>query len=212
MLAFLTTIYGCGQTSTAPDQAEKKQGGVEQAENSSPSDAQKGEEPEKEANTPMAKSCADFYGPQDAQAYFETRATAADKQNLNPDGDEWACNEAGVTFKPEPEITLATFAELSDRESYGLLQCQFMKYVEDHGRDAANKYVNNKFEEEVDIEEAFRKGQTTNLNTDITSIQEHFIKDGYSCTWHEINDTLMRLRQSATASASSGTSASASAP
>ena len=109
-----------------------------------------------------------------------------------------------MTFKPEPEITLANFAELTDRESIGLLQCQFMKYAEDHGQDAANGYVNRKAEEELG------NGEITNPNADITSIQEDFIKDGYSCTWHEINDVLMQMQPPASASATASASASAS--
>jgi len=137
------------------------------------------------------KDCSDFYGPQDAQAYFESKATSAEKRSLNPDGDEWACNEGGVTFKPEPDITLASFGGLTDRESIGLLHCQFIQYAEDHGEDAANGYVENKIDSE-------RGG-----DSQITAVQEHFIEDGYSCTWDEINATLTRLRQASSASASS---------
>jgi hypothetical protein len=34
------------------------------------------------------KGCSDFYGPQDAQAYFDSKATAAERHSLNLDGDE----------------------------------------------------------------------------------------------------------------------------
>src|SRR5215210_3326948 len=97
VLAAYAVLYGCGQASSPVEKQEKKEG-VEQ--------------PEK-AVASGTKSCSDFYGPQDAQAYFDSMATAAEKRSLNLNGDEWACNEAGVTFKPEPEITLADFAELS---------------------------------------------------------------------------------------------------
>jgi hypothetical protein len=40
-------------------------------------------------------------------------------------------------------------------------------------------------------------------NAEVTSVQEHFIKDGYSCTWDEINATLVRVQQAGSASASS---------
>jgi hypothetical protein len=39
------------------------------------------------------KDCSDFYGPQDAQAHFDSKVTAAERRSLNPNGDEWACNE-----------------------------------------------------------------------------------------------------------------------
>lgn len=42
----------------------------------------------------------------------------------------------------------------------------------------------------------------TKANADIVSIQEHFIRDGYSCTYDEIIATMNR--QAASASASSG--------
>lgn len=191
VLAVFTALYGCGQTSTPPSDSEK-QGGIEKADKEPPSSGQQEEEPA----APVAKECSDFYGPQDAQAYLDTKATAADKENLNPDGDEWACNEVGVTFKPEPDITLATIGELNDRESGGLLQCQFIEYAQDHGQTAANEYVDEKFTEELG------GGQITNPNADITSVQEHFIEDGYSCTYDEIISTLNQ--QAASASASSG--------
>lgn len=102
-----------------------------------------------------------------------------------------------MSFKPEPDITLASFGGLSDRESGGLLQCQFIEYAEDHGQEAANEYVENK------IDENLGGGQVTTANAEITSVQEHFIKDGYSCTWDEINATLVRVQQAGSASASS---------
>ena len=174
VLVVLVASYGCGQSSSAPAESEKE-GGMAQQEGPPAS------------NT---KDCSDFYGPQDAQAYFESKATSAEKRSLNPDGDEWACNEGGVTFKPEPDITLASFGGLTDRESWGLLQCQFIEYAQDHGQEAANEYVENKIDDEQG-------------NAEVTSVQEHFIKDGYSCTWDEINATLTRLQQAKSASASS---------
>lgn len=191
VLVVFTALYGCGQASTPPSESEK-QGGIEKADKAPPTSVQQEEEP----SAPVAKECSDFYGPQDAQAYLDTKATAADKENLNPDGEEWACNEGGVTFKPEPEITLATIGELSDRESGSLLQCQFIKYAGDHGQAAANKYVDDKFTEELG------GGQITNANVEVTSIQEHFIQDGYSCTYDEIIATMNQ--QAASASAASG--------
>ncbi len=191
VLAVFTALYGCGQTSTPPSDSEK-QGGIEKADKAPPTSVQQEEEP----SASVAKECSDFYGPQDAQAYLDTKATAADKENLNPDGDEWACNEGGVTFKPEPEITVETFAGLSDRESGGLLQCQFIKYAQEHGQATANEYVDEKFTDELG------NGEITKANADIVSIQEHFIRDGYSCTYDEIISTLNQ--QAASASASSG--------
>jgi hypothetical protein len=85
---------------------------------------------------------------------------------------------------------------LSDRDSGGLLQCQFVKYAQDHGQAAANTYVEDKLDEELG------GGQITMANVKITSVQEHFIKDGYSCTYDEIVATL--ARQAGSASASSG--------
>ena len=100
MVAVLMTLYGCGQPpSTAPEQGEKED--VEKAV------AEKKPEATPKPKTTQAKaatvSCSDFYGPQDAQAYYDTRASAADKEALNSDGDEWACNEPGVAFAPEPK-------------------------------------------------------------------------------------------------------------
>lgn len=174
------SLYGCGQASSPPTEPEKE-GGIEQ------------DKPDKEHAGITAKSCSDFYGPQDAQAYFESKATAAEKRVLDSDGDGWACNEADVTFKPEPDITLDTFDGLSDRESFALLQCQFKKYAEDHGQQAATDYVDNAFDEELG------NGEITDPDADITSIQEHFIQDGYSCTWHEIMETMATMASSASA-------------
>lgn len=185
----LATFYGCGQSRPAPTESEKE-GGIAQPENTPLAGAQQEEEP------PASKDCSDFYGPQDAQAFFDSKATEAEKENLNPDGDEWACNERGVTFKPEPKITLATIDDLSDRDSGGLLQCQFVKYAQDHGQASANTYVEDKLDEELG------GGQITMANVEITSVQEHFIQDGYSCTYDEIIATLNQ--QAASASASSG--------
>jgi hypothetical protein len=180
LLTIVMFIVGCSQPTVVPEEPEKE-GGIEQAES------------DEEHAGITAKNCSDFYGPQDAQAYFETNATAAEKRVLNSDGDEWACNEPGVSFKPEPEISLDTFGELSDQQSMGLLQCQFIKYAEDHGQRVANEYINHALDEE------FADGEITDPNADITSIQEHFIQDGYSCTWHEINETMMRAAASASA-------------
>jgi hypothetical protein len=55
----------------------------------------------------------------------------------------------GVTFKPEPDITLATIGGLTDREYGGFLHCQFIEYAEDHGQEAANEYVENKIDENL---------------------------------------------------------------
>jgi hypothetical protein len=180
VLAVFASLYGCGQASSPPAEPENAEG-IEQAES------------DEEHVGITTKSCSDFYGPQDAQAYFETKATTAEKRVLNSDGDEWACNEPGVNFKPEPEISLDTFDELSDRESMGLLQCQYIKYAQDHGEKAANEYIDQALDEE------FANGELTDPNAEITSIQEHFIQDGYSCTWHEINEAMMRMDTSASA-------------
>jgi hypothetical protein len=77
VVSAFAVLYGCGQASSPVEKQERREGA---------------EQPEQDVASGI-KSCSDFYGPQDAQAYFDSKATAAEKRSLNPDGDEWACKK-----------------------------------------------------------------------------------------------------------------------
>ncbi len=115
LVAVLMALYGYEQSSPASEQAEKKD--FEQL----PVREKTGkatQEMTQSAQQAATVACSGFYGPQEAQAYYyDTRATAADKEALNPDGDERAFNEEGVGFAPEPTDMATTEASASASSS-----------------------------------------------------------------------------------------------
>jgi hypothetical protein len=185
-LASLLVVAGCGQPSSPVERQENKEG-VEQAT--------------KEKSTPAstsvaAKTCSDFYGPQDAQAYFDNKATLEEKKALDADGDGWACNEGEVAWKPEgetttastaeadaakaaaeQEITLEQFRALDRSKDYdhqiimGLGACQIAKYRAENGKQAWREW-----------REQFIGEVMESLPGEVPSIQEEMLKMGYSCT------------------------------
>ena len=186
-LVSLLVVAGCGQPSSPVERQEKKEG-AEQAT--------------KEKSTPAstsvaAKTCSDFYGPQDAQAYFDSKATPEEKETLDADGDGWACNEGEVAWKPEGETTTMSTAEadaakaaaaeqeitleqlraLDTNKDYdrqivmGLGACQVAKYKAENGERAWLEW-REKFIDEV----------AESPPDEVDSIQEEMIKIGYSCT------------------------------
>ena len=72
LVAFVV-LYGCGQASS-PVERQEKEGGLEQARK----EEQDQEEATREKQSER-KTCEDFYGPQDAQAYFDSKATPEEK-------------------------------------------------------------------------------------------------------------------------------------
>jgi hypothetical protein len=191
MLVSLLVVAGCGQSSSPVERQEKKEG-VEQAAKEKPTPSP--------APSAAAKTCSDFYGPQDAQVYFDKEATPEEKRTLDTYGDGWACNEGDVAWKPEGETTTISTSEadaakaaaaeqeftleqllaLDTNKDYdrqivmGLGACQVAKYKAENGERAWLEW-REKFIDEV----------AESPPDEVDSIQEEMIKMGYSCTISE---------------------------
>lgn len=140
LLLSMLVLAGCaGQTANAPEQGEKVD--VEKVVAEPEKTKPEAEEITQAIEAAATVACSDFYGPQDAQAYYDTRATVAEKEALNPDGDEWACNEQGVSFAPEPTQMAPEPTGLQPTPAYYEAQCRMNTYIMEQDMDKPEEKV-----------------------------------------------------------------------
>jgi hypothetical protein len=204
-LVTFTVLYGCGQASS-PVEKQEMQKGVEQARKEEP-----GQEEASREEQPERKTCEDFYGPQDAQAYFDSKATPEEKRTLDADGDGWACNEGKVAWKPEGETTTASRLQIvkaSGSDALKALPPEKPITVED--LNSLNS-LNNEYDRSIALglidcqyykyaamygeqaaDEHFDRivdeAVETPSDEEVVSIQEQMMNEGYTCSLKEITE------------------------
>jgi hypothetical protein len=122
VVSVLVALYGCGQSSPAPQQGEKED--VEKAVGGDPALAQM---------TPK-EACETFPSSQHAMEYLDNKATDAEERVLDSDGDGWPCNEASVVPASEAASTEPT--GLQPSPEFYEWNCRGETYVIEQGMSA----------------------------------------------------------------------------
>jgi hypothetical protein len=100
--------------------------------------------------------------------------------------------QSGGSGDPSDAVTEQEIARMSDKEAVALLECQTQKVVADLGQQEATDYVRD----------LVIGPELTKVGTDITSVQVLLSREGYTCSWEEVDAVLAGTPSSPTPTAS----------
>jgi hypothetical protein len=118
-------------------------------------------------------------GQADSQSELEEEQATKDVPSPKPDATADAQQEKAAELASEPEMRVEDLAKMDDRSRVLLGNCQLAKYQQMYGKKALDEFSKEFVDETV-------KQAEENPNAEVMSIQEAFIREGVSCTWHEL--------------------------